>query len=112
MRRTGGLPDEGVIFGAKGPIAVTNDLVIDEFVDPEEVATNVLAVDRTGCCDVQFDSGARNTIIEYLRCYERGVRSCGPVRSNIPGHGRQLADFAGRCGRQSDGRDGRKSSSS
>lgn len=68
--RTGWCPDEGVVFGAKGPVTVPTDLVIDELVDPEEGATEDLAVDRIGCCDMQFDGGVRNTILEYLGCCE------------------------------------------
>lgn len=86
-RRAGCLPDEGVILGAKGPTAVTTDLVIDKFMDPEESASKDLAVDRISGSDVQFDGGVRDTINEYLGCCERVVRSRISVSREVAGQG-------------------------
>ena len=73
VRRAGRLPDEGIIFGRKGPIAVTTDPVIDKFVDPQEVASKDLAVNSICCRDVQLDGGMRNTIAENLSCCQRSI---------------------------------------
>lgn len=91
---------------------MTTNLVIDELVDPEEGAPKDLAVDRISRCDVQFDCGVWNTKVEYVGCYERGVRSRELVGRGIVGQGGQPRDCVGRHGRQPDGLDGGESSSS
>ena len=106
------MPDEGIIFGAKGPITVTTDLVVDKFVDPQEGASKDLAVDRIGCCDVQLDGRVRNTKFEYLGCCKRGVRTWRPLSRKVVGQGRHLGDSVGRSGKQIHGHDGGKNGSS
>lgn len=91
---------------------MTTNLVIDVIVDPEEGATKDLAVDGIGCCDVQLDSGVRNTILDYLGRCERGVRSGELVSRKVVGQGGQLSGFVGRRGRRFDEHDGGKHSSS
>ena len=73
---------------------MTTNLVIDKFVDPEEGTTKDLAVDRISCCDVQFDCGVRDTIVEYLT-----IRSCQFDSGKVVGLGGQSGDFVGRYGR-------------
>lgn len=112
MGRAGRLPDEGIIFRPKGPIAATTDPVIDVFVDSQEGASKELAVDRICCCNVQFDGGVRNTIVKYLGCCERVVRIREPMSRKIVGYSRQPGNFVGWDGMHICGHDeGRNSSS-
>lgn len=85
---TGWFPDEGIIFGAGGSIAVTADLVVDICMDSEDVIQDS-AVDRISCRDVQCDGGFRNAILEYWGCCEGSVRRCEVVRQGRRPGGRQ-----------------------
>ena len=78
---------------------MTTNLVINVLVDPEEGASKYLAVDRIGCCDVQFDGGVWNTILEYLGCCERCVRCREIAGRKVVGQVGQLGGLVGRYGR-------------
>ena len=106
------MPDEGIIFGPKGPIAATSDLVIDVFVDSQEGSSKELAVDRICCCNLQFDGGVRNTIVEYLGCCERGARIHELRSREVVGQSGQPGNFVGWYRRHNCGHDEGKSSSS
>ena len=78
--KTEPFPDEGIILGAEGSIAVKPDLAVDIFKGTEVYVTKDSAGDWISCWDVHFDGGLWNAVLELSGCCEGSVRRCEVAR--------------------------------